>query len=78
MSSYTVSPAGVPSLVSADAAAAHPGTTDSAVSPDGQFLYVESGASGALDAFAIGATGALAPIETLWNLPVPFEGIAVS
>jgi len=69
---------GVPSLVNATAASTHPGTTDSAVSPDGNFLYVESGGSGALDVFAIGSVGALTPVETVWNLPVGFEGIAVS
>jgi len=69
---------GVPSLVKASAASTHPGTTDSAVSPDGNFLYVESGGSGALDVFAVGPLGALTPVETLWNLPVGFEGIAVS
>lgn len=69
---------GVPTLLNAKAAITHPGTTDSAVSPDGAFLYVESGGSGALDVFAINASGTLAPIETLWNLPLPYEGIAVS
>ena len=44
---------GVPSLLNATAASTHPGTTDSAASPDGQFLYVESGGGGALDAFAV-------------------------
>jgi len=67
-----------PTLLAAVAASTHPGTTDAAASPDGQFLYVESGGSGALDAFAVGTGGTLTPIETLWNLPKPFEGIAVS
>lgn len=70
--------AGAPTLLNATAAVAHPGTTDSAASPDGQFLYVESGGSGALDAFAVHANGTLSPLETLWNLPTPYEGIAVS
>ncbi len=56
----------------------HPGTTDSSTSPDGQYLYVESGAVGALDAYAVNANGSLTPLETLWNLPKPYEGIAVS
>jgi len=55
-----------------------PGTTDSPVSPDDAFLYVESGGSVALDAFAVNANGTLTPIETLWNLPPPYEGIALS
>jgi 6-phosphogluconolactonase (cycloisomerase 2 family) len=78
VSSFGETVAGVPTLLNAKAAITHPGTTDSAASPDGAFLYVESGASGALDAFAINANGTLTPIETLWNLPTPYEGIAVS
>jgi Lactonase, 7-bladed beta-propeller len=78
VSSFGESATGVPSLLNATAATDHPGTTDSAASPDGQFLYVESGGSGALDAFAVNANGTLTPLETLWNLPTPYEGIAVS
>jgi 6-phosphogluconolactonase (cycloisomerase 2 family) len=78
VSSFGETAGGVPTLLNATAAITHPGTTDSAVSPDGAYLYVESGASGALDAFAINANGTLTPIETLWNLPKPYEGIAVS
>ncbi len=78
VSSFGVSPTGVPALLNATAATTHPGTTDSAASPDGQFLYVESGGAGALDAFAVNANGTLTPLETLWNLPKPYEGIAVS
>ena len=78
VSSFGETAGGVPTLLNAKAAIAHPGTTDSAVSPDGAFLYVESGGSGALDAFAINANGTLTPIETIWNLPLPYEGIAVS
>jgi 6-phosphogluconolactonase (cycloisomerase 2 family) len=78
VSSFAESAGGAPTLLNAKAAITHPGTTDSAVSPDGSFLYVESGGSGALDAFAINANATLTPIETVWNLPVPYEGIAVS
>ncbi len=78
VSSFTESATGVPALLNATAGAAQPGTTDSATSPDGSFLYVESGGSGALDAFAVNADGSLSQIETLWNLPKPYEGIAVS
>ena len=46
------------------AAATHPGTTDSAASPDGKFLYVQSGGVGALDVFAVSSNGALSPVET--------------
>jgi 6-phosphogluconolactonase (cycloisomerase 2 family) len=69
---------GTPTLLNATAATAQPGTIDSAASPDGQFLYLEAGGSGALDVYAVSASGALSPIETLWNLPTPYEGIAVS
>lgn len=78
VSSFGETAGGAPTLVNAKAATAHAGTIDSAVSPDGAFLYVESGGSGALDAYAINANGTLTPIETIWNLPVPYEGIAVS
>lgn len=78
VSSFAETSAGAPTLLNAKAAITHPGTTDSAVSPDGAFLYVESGGSGVLDAFAINADGSLTLIETLWNLPHPYEGIAVS
>ncbi|HXC19515.1 MAG TPA: hypothetical protein VNT80_06355 [Acidimicrobiales bacterium] len=78
VSSFGETAGGVPTLLNATAAITHPGTTDSAASPDGAFLYVESGGSGALDAFAVNANGTLTQIETLWNLPQPYEGIAVS
>jgi hypothetical protein len=48
------------------------------VSPDGKFLYVESGGAGTIDAFAIGSGGILTPIETLFNIPVASEGLAIS
>jgi 6-phosphogluconolactonase (cycloisomerase 2 family) len=78
VSSFTENGAGVPQVVNAVAATAHAGTTDSVVSPDGKFLYVESGGAGTVDAFAIGAGGSLTPIETIFNIPVASEGIAVS
>jgi 6-phosphogluconolactonase (cycloisomerase 2 family) len=78
VSSFTENASGVPQVVNAVAATAHAGTTDSVVSPDGKFLYVESGGAGTVDAFAIGAGGSLTPIETIFNIPVASEGIAVS
>jgi 6-phosphogluconolactonase (cycloisomerase 2 family) len=78
VSSLGESAIGVPTLVNAVAATTPPGPTDSAASPDGAFLYVEIGGSGALEAYAVNASGTLTPIETVWNLPVPYEGIAVS
>jgi 6-phosphogluconolactonase (cycloisomerase 2 family) len=78
VSSFSEGASGVPALLSATAATVHPGTTDSSTSPDGQYLYVESGAAGALDTYAVNTNGTLTPLETLWNLPKPYEGIAVS
>jgi 6-phosphogluconolactonase (cycloisomerase 2 family) len=78
LSSFTVSPSGIPEINQAVAAKTHPGTTDAAPSPDGKFLYVESGGSGAFDVFAISPSGTLSPVETVWNLPAGSEGIAVS
>lgn len=78
VSSFKVDAAGDPKLVDATAATAEKGTTDSVVSPNGKILYVESGGSGALDSFRIGADGSLTGVETIWNLPVGAEGLAVS
>ena len=78
VSSFDEGAGGVPVLVNATAATAHTGTTDSTVSPDGNFLYVESGGAGTIDVFAISASGALTPVETLFNLPVASEGLVAS
>jgi 6-phosphogluconolactonase (cycloisomerase 2 family) len=78
VSSFSESANGAPTLVNATAATAHAGTTDSVVSPDGSFLYVESGGAGTIDAFAIGSGGTLTPLETLFNIPVASEGLAIS
>jgi 6-phosphogluconolactonase (cycloisomerase 2 family) len=78
VSSFTESANGAPVLVNATAATAHAGTTDSVVAPDGKFLYVESGGAGTIDAFAIGSAGALTPIETIFNIPLASEGLALS
>ncbi len=78
VSSFDENGAGAPQLVNATAATAHAGTTDSVVSPDGKYFYVESGGAGTIDAFAIGTDGSLSQIETIYNLPKASEGIAVS
>lgn len=56
-----------------------PGTVDSAASPDGKFLYAQTGAGGIVDEFRIGADGALIPIGSQ-TVPgaVGGEGIVVS
>jgi 6-phosphogluconolactonase (cycloisomerase 2 family) len=78
VSSFSETSTGVPTLVNATAATAHPGTTDFTVSPDGQTLYVESGGSGTLDVYSIGANGSLTQLESLFNVPLAAEGIAAS
>jgi hypothetical protein len=78
ISSFDESSTGAPVLENATAATAHAGTTDSVVSPDGKYLYVESGGAGTVDVFAIGAGGSLTQLETIFNIPVASEGIAAS
>lgn len=78
VSSFSETAEGAPVLDDVTAASAHAGTTDSAVSPDGDFLYVESGGAGTIDVFAVSGTGTLTLIETVYNLPVAAEGIAAS
>lgn len=78
VSTFDESVTGAPLLVNATAATAHAGTIDSAVAPDGQTLYVESGGAGTVDAYSIGAGGTLTQIETVFNIPVASEGIAAS
>ena len=51
VSSFDESSTGAPQLVSTVAATAHGGTIDSVVSPDGKYLYVESGGAGTVDAY---------------------------
>lgn len=78
VSSFDESGAGAPQLVAATAATAHAGTTDSTVSPDGSFLYVESGGAGTIDVYGIQSGGVLVQLETIFNVPVAAEGIASS
>lgn len=56
-----------------------PGTVDATASPDGRFLYVQTGRNGIVDEFSIGSTGALTPIGSV-TVPggVGGEGIAAS
>lgn len=78
VSSFNESAGAAPQLVNATAAIAHGGTIDSAISPNAQTLYVESGGAGTVDAYAIGAGGTLTQIETIFNIPAASEGIAAS
>jgi len=45
--------------------ATDPGTIDAAASPDGAYLYVQTGAAGNVDEFAIGADGSLTSISSV-------------
>jgi len=77
LSSFTVSAAGQPVLVSAVAATTSGGgDIDSASADHGRFLYVQNGAGGTIDEFAVSSTGALTKIGTITGLPIPSEGIA--
>jgi 6-phosphogluconolactonase (cycloisomerase 2 family) len=78
VSSFTENASGAPVLVNATAASAHTGTIDSVISPDGKFLYVESGGAGTIDVFTIGTAGTLTQIETIFNIPLASEGLAIS
>jgi 6-phosphogluconolactonase (cycloisomerase 2 family) len=55
------------------------GTVDAAASPDGRFLYVQTGAAGIVDEFRVGGDGSLARIGSV-TVPdaVGGEGIAAS
>ena len=55
------------------------GTVDATVSPDGQNLYLQTGANGIVDEFAVGFNGTLTPIGSV-VVPnaVGGEGIAAS
>ncbi len=67
------------SLRSLGVAPTDPGTVDSAASRDGRFLYVQTGAHGILDGFAIRPNGTLVRIgaETVPNA-VGGEGVVAS
>ena len=57
------------------------GAVDSTLSPDGRFLYVQTGGTGTIDEFAVGAGGALNPIGSQTvpaGAAVGGEGIAAS
>ncbi len=55
------------------------GTVDSVVSPDGRFLYVQAGAAGNVDEFAVGPSGALTGVgSVLVPGAIGGEGIAAS
>jgi 6-phosphogluconolactonase (cycloisomerase 2 family) len=77
ISAFQVSTAGVPSLVGV-AASTGAGTTDSAATPNGRFLYVGNGGAGTVDEFHVTSDGTLVEIGTLTGLAPAMEGIAAS
>jgi 6-phosphogluconolactonase (cycloisomerase 2 family) len=56
-----------------------PGTVDAAASPDGRFIYVQTGADGGVDTFRVAPDGTLSPVQSV-TVPgaVGGEGIAAS
>jgi DNA-binding beta-propeller fold protein YncE len=77
VSGYSVNPAGLLTLLGKTGTDAGP--VDSAASPDGNYLYVQTGGSGIVDEFAVGAGGTL---SELGSVTVPGaaggEGIAAA
>lgn len=59
--------------------ATHPGTVDATVTPDGHYLYVQTGAQGTVDGYRINPDGSLTPIGAV-TVPnsAGGEGIAAS
>ena len=76
LSSFTVDPAGTPSLLQAVAATTNAGPIDLAAS--GGYLYAETGTNGTVDEFAVNSDGTLTSIGTVAGLPPGLEGIAAS
>ncbi len=62
-SSVIASPSGALSL--AATTPTDPGTVDAAVSPDGQYLYVQTGLNGIVDEFAVNPNGSLTAIGSV-------------
>lgn len=77
LSAYTLTGAGLPSLVGV-AATTEAGTIDSVATRDQRFLYVECGGAGTIDCFRVHHDGSLTRIQTVTGLPTPFEGIALN
>jgi 6-phosphogluconolactonase (cycloisomerase 2 family) len=78
VSQFSESPSGTPQLVGI-AASTVSGSTDSAASPDGRFLYVEQGGADTVFEFRVGLGGSLTQIGELTGLSTSLmEGIAAS
>lgn len=63
VSSLSVNAAGGATLLATTATGA--GTVDATFTPDGTRLYVQTGAAGAVDSFAVGTAGVLQPLGTV-------------
>ncbi len=77
ISAFQVGSGGTPTLLGV-AASTDAGTTDSAATPNGRFLYVTNGGAGTVDEFHVNADGTLFEIGTVTGLASPMEGIAAS
>jgi 6-phosphogluconolactonase (cycloisomerase 2 family) len=80
ISGYRVDVNGTPSLIGATGVVGNTeaGAIDMAATPDGQFLYAESGGAGTVDVFAVKSDGTLTKLAIVGGLPSGIEGIAVS
>ncbi len=77
ISGYTSSASGQLALLGQTST--DPGTVDAAASPDGQFLYVQTGGNGIVDEFSIAAGGALTSVGSVTVAGAAGgEGIAAS
>jgi len=78
ISAYTVASDGTPSLVGTTSivATTDAGPIDMAASADGNTLYVEAGAAGAIDEFHVNADGSLTELGSVDGLGAGIEGIA--
>lgn len=77
ISAFQEGTSGAPVLVGI-AAHTEAGTTDSAATPNGRFLYVTNGGAGTLDEFHVNADGTLFEIGSVTGLASPFEGVVAS
>jgi DNA-binding beta-propeller fold protein YncE len=80
ISGYSLSAFGAPLLLGATGVVGQTeaGAIDMAVTPDGRFLYAESGGAGTIDVFATNADGTLTKQSIVGGLPAGLEGIAAS
>jgi 6-phosphogluconolactonase (cycloisomerase 2 family) len=63
LSSYTSSPVG--QLTNLGATQTDPGTVDASATPDGRYLYTQTGAKGIVDEFAVNVNGSLTGIGSV-------------